>query len=72
MNSIDNAYHPHWWCRTGGGKSSQEVNNSGVVHFSADLKDALVEDRNGQMLTTNRNGEVYLLDDRGRERKIPD
>ena len=53
----------------GGQKSSQEVNNSGVVHFSADLKDALVRDRNGQMLTTNRNGEVYLLDERGRERE---
>ena len=42
-------------------RSSQEVNNSGVVHFSADLKDALVEDRNGQMLTTNRNGEVKII-----------
>ena len=52
-----------------GDKSTQEVNNSSVVHFSADLKDALVKDRNGQMLTTNRNGEVYLLDERGRERE---
>ena len=34
------------------------MNNGGVVHFRADLKDALVQDRNGQMLTTNRNGEV--------------
>jgi hypothetical protein len=53
----------------GGQKSSQEVSNSGVVHFSADLKDALVEDRDGNKLTTNRNGEVYLLDERGRERE---
>jgi DNA-directed RNA polymerase subunit beta' len=53
----------------GGQKSSQEVNNSGVVHFSSDLQDALVVDRDGRVLTTNRNGEIYLLDERGRERE---
>ncbi len=53
----------------GGQKSSQEVNNSGVVHFSQDLKDALVVDRTGKKITTNRNGEIYLLDERGRERE---
>ena len=53
----------------GGQKSSQEVNNSGIVHYSSDLKDAVVTDRNGKVLTTNRNGEIYLLDERGRERE---
>ena len=53
----------------GGQKSSQEVNNSGEVNFSDDLNEAIVIDRRGRMLTTNRNGEIYLLDDRGRERE---
>ena len=53
----------------GGQKSSQDVNNSGVIEFSEDLKNSVVEDRNGNLLTTNRNGEIILRDDRGRERE---
>jgi len=53
----------------GGQKSSQEVNNSGIIRFSDDLHNAIVVDRNGQQLTTNRNGEIILEDERGRERE---
>ena len=67
---------PHWWRRTGGG--SEVFTRGGqptAVSYTLvlTLKMLLVGDRNGQMLTTNRNGEVYLLDDRGRgTRKISD
>ena len=54
----------------GGGRSLLKKSTTVVLYTSVQISnDALVEDRNGQMLTTNRNGEVYLLDDRGRERE---
>ena len=53
----------------GGQKSSQDVNNTGIIEFSEDLRNSVVEDRNGTLLTTNRNGEIILRDDRGRERE---
>jgi DNA-directed RNA polymerase beta' subunit len=53
----------------GGQKDSQEVNNSGTIRFSEELKNSIVEDRFGNLLTTNRNAEIFLIDDRGRERE---
>jgi DNA-directed RNA polymerase beta' subunit len=53
----------------GGQKDNQEVNNTGTIRFSEDLKNSIVEDRFGNLLTTNRNAEIFLIDDRGRERE---
>ncbi|MEC7986659.1 MAG: hypothetical protein VX278_15940, partial [Myxococcota bacterium] len=50
-------------------KNSQEVNNVGFVKFSDDLKDAVVTDRFGNAVVVGRSGELYLVDETGRERE---
>jgi DNA-directed RNA polymerase beta' subunit len=50
-------------------KTSQEINGSGTIRFSDHLKANVVLDREGNMIVCNRNGEIFVEDDRGRERE---
>jgi len=46
-------------------ESERRIKRDGVVSYSANLK--VVKNREGSMVTLSRNGEVQLLDERGRE-----
>jgi DNA-directed RNA polymerase beta' subunit len=52
---------------TGGEESNLELKNSGTIKYSDML--STVTDRDGKTVTMSRNGEIYVEDDKGRERE---
>ena len=52
---------------TGASESYLELKNSGTIKFSDHLD--IVTNRDGQSVATSRNGEVFVVDDKGRERE---
>jgi DNA-directed RNA polymerase subunit beta' len=52
---------------TGASESYLELKNSGTIQFSDHLD--IVTNRDGQSVATSRNGEIFVVDDKGRERE---
>ncbi|MFT4979676.1 MAG: DNA-directed RNA polymerase beta' subunit, partial [Myxococcota bacterium] len=48
-------------------QSSLELKNSGTIKFSDRME--VVTHREGNIVATSRNGEIYVIDDKGRERE---
>ncbi len=50
-------------------ESYLELKNSGTIKFSENLAPATVVDRDGNIIAMARNGELFVVDEKGRERE---